>query len=133
MPLLVFSPLSNNWYLWISNYLMNPFPNKRWFLRICSTSLLKPLWEREKLLVKSNFSFFHCVFYPSGEISAIEINVEIVVCKLFQFGRVSNLSFAKGLIAWFHCETRRCIKFSFAREWLFSADAFNLDLSKFFV
>ena len=29
-----------------------------WFLRVCSTSLLKTLWEKEKLLVTSNFSFF---------------------------------------------------------------------------
>ena len=29
----------------------NPFPNKLWFLRVCRTSLLKTLWEKEKLLV----------------------------------------------------------------------------------
>ena len=45
-------------------------------------------WEKEKLLVTSNFSFSHSVFYPFGELSAIFINFEIVVCKLFQFGRV---------------------------------------------
>ena len=42
---------------------INPFPNKPWFLRVCSTSLLKTLWEKEKLLVTSNFSFSHSVFY----------------------------------------------------------------------
>ena len=26
----------------------SPFPNKPWFLRVCSTSLLKTLWEKEK-------------------------------------------------------------------------------------
>ena len=35
----------------------NPFPNKPWFLRVCSTSLLKTLWEKEKLLVMSNSPF----------------------------------------------------------------------------
>ena len=40
--------------------LLNPFPNKPWFLCVCSTSLLKTLWEKEKLLVTSNFSFSHC-------------------------------------------------------------------------
>ena len=40
----------------------NSFPNKPWFLRVCSTSLLKTLWENEKLLVTSNFSFSHSVF-----------------------------------------------------------------------
>ena len=66
----------------------NPFPNKPWLLRVCSTSLLKTLWEKEKLLVTSNFSFSRSVFHPFGELSAIFIKFEIVVCKLFQFGRV---------------------------------------------
>ena len=38
---------------------INPFPNKPWFLRVCSTCLLKTLWEKEKLLVTSNFSFLY--------------------------------------------------------------------------
>ena len=66
----------------------NPFPNKSWFLCVCSTSLLKTLWEREKLLVKSNFSFSHSVFYPFEKLSTIFNKFEIVVCKLFWFGRV---------------------------------------------
>ena len=37
---------------------------------------------------KSNFSFSHSVFYPFGELSAIFVLKKIVVCKLFQFGRV---------------------------------------------
>ena len=51
----------------------------------------------EKLLLTSNFSFSHSVFYLFGELSAIFIKFEIVVCKLFQFGRVYNLLFGKGL------------------------------------
>ena len=43
---------------------LNPFPNNPWFLHVCSSSLLKTLWEKEKLLVMSNFSFFHSVFCP---------------------------------------------------------------------
>ena len=27
----------------------NPFPNKPWFLHVCSKSLLKTLWEKENL------------------------------------------------------------------------------------
>ena len=67
---------------------VHPFPNKPWFLSVCSTSVLKTLWEKKKLLVTSNFSFSHSVFYPFGELSAILITFEIVVCKLFEFGRV---------------------------------------------
>ena len=54
-------------------------------------------WEKEKLLVKSNFSFSHSVFHPFGKLSAIFIKFRIVVCKLLQFGRVQNLLFGKGL------------------------------------
>ena len=66
----------------------NLFPNKPWFLRVCSTSLLKILWEKQKLLVTNNFSFSNSVFYSFGELSAIFIKFEVFVCKHFQFGRV---------------------------------------------
>ena len=70
--------------------LINCFPNKPLFLRVCFTSVLKTLWENEKLLVRSNFSFSHCVFYPLGELSVFYIEFKIVVCKLFQSGRVQR-------------------------------------------
>ena len=77
------------WYhLQIYLHAFDPFPNKPWFLRVCSAWLLKTLWEKEKLLVTSNFSFAHSVFYPFGELCAIFIKFEIFVFKLFQFGRV---------------------------------------------
>ena len=66
----------------------NPFPNKPWFLCVYSTSLVKTLREKEKLLVTSNFSFSDSVFYPFWELSIIFIKLKIVLCKLFQFGRV---------------------------------------------
>ena len=78
------------WMILIMNgfEIINPFRNKPcFFLRVCSTILLKTLWEKEKLLVKSNFSISQSVFYPFGELSAIFNKSEIVVCKLFQFGK----------------------------------------------
>ena len=42
----------------------SPFPNNDTFRRPWETSLLKTPWEKEKLLVTSNFSFSHSVFYP---------------------------------------------------------------------
>ena len=66
----------------------NPFPNKPWFLRVYGKHLLKTLWEKEKLLVTSNFSFFHSVFYSFGKLFAIFIKLKIVICKPFEFGRV---------------------------------------------
>ena len=48
----------------------------------------KTLWEKEKLLVTSNFSFSCSVSYSSGELPAIFIKYEIIIYKLFQFVRV---------------------------------------------
>ena len=90
----------------------NPFPNKPWFLRVCSTVRLKTLWEKEKLLVKSNFSFSHSIFYSFREFSAIFVKFEIVVCIRFQFGRVYNLPFGKGLTQnVFYCLFVSCVFF----------------------
>ena len=47
----------------IYHYLtINSFQKKPLFLRVCISSLLKTLWEKEKLLVTSNFSFSHSIF-----------------------------------------------------------------------
>ena len=45
---------------------VNPFPHNDTFWRPRETSLLKTLLEKEKLLITSNFSFSHSVFYPFG-------------------------------------------------------------------
>ena len=72
----------------LSRIAINRFPNKPWCVRVCSKSLLKTLWETEKLLVTSNFSFSHSVFNTFGELFPIFIKLKIVVCRLFQFGRL---------------------------------------------
>ena len=43
----------------------NPFPHDT-FWGPWETGLLKTLWEKEKLLVMSNFYFSYSVFYPYG-------------------------------------------------------------------
>ena len=40
----------------------DPFPHNDAFWRPWETSFLKTLWEKEKLLVTSNFSFSHSIF-----------------------------------------------------------------------
>ena len=52
---------------------------------------------KEKIARNEQFLHSHCVFYPFVELSSIFIPFEFVVCKLFQFDKVQNLSFAKGL------------------------------------
>ena len=44
---------------------------------VCSIILLKTLWEKEELLVMSNFTFSHSVFYPFGELAAIFIQFKM--------------------------------------------------------
>ena len=63
------------------SHTMTPFdaPGKQAFWK---------LWEKEKLLETSNFSFSHSDFYLFGKLSAIFVKFEIVVCKLFQFETV---------------------------------------------
>ena len=104
--------------------LSNSFPNKPWFLLICSTSLLKTLWEKEKLLITSNFSFLLSVFNPFGELSAFHIKFKFVFCKLFQFGKWIDKVVAKGEIL------LTCI-FSFLHKYFerfFKKDGKNLRL-----
>ena len=68
-----------------------------WVLCVCSTSLSKTMWEKEKLLVTNNFCFSHNIFYPFKELSTFFIKYEIVIYILFHFGKVENLSFGTGL------------------------------------
>ena len=44
----------------------------------------------------TEFLIFHNVFYSFGELSAVFIKFEIVLCKLFQFRRAKNLPFGRG-------------------------------------
>ena len=63
--------------------------NKTIIFCVCNTKLLKTLREKEKLLVASNFSFSHSVFFFTlFENFVIFVNFEIVVCELYQVGRV---------------------------------------------
>ena len=77
----------------------NPFPNNPLFLRVCinNRQLLKTQWGREKLLLTSNFCFSHSVLYTVTELSSVFLKFEIVVCKLFKFGRVKIGHSGKGL------------------------------------
>ena len=45
---------------------INQFPHNDTFWHHWETNLLKTLWEKEKLLIISNFSFSHSVFYRFG-------------------------------------------------------------------
>ena len=77
--------------------ILNPFSKQALVLCVCSRDLLKTLWEKEKLLVTSNFSFSRSVFYPVWRTFSHFYQFKMVVFKLFHFKRVSNSLFGKGL------------------------------------
>ena len=79
-----------------THFCINPFPNKPWFLPVCSTSFLKTLWEKEKLLMMSNFSFSHSVFYPFGELSAIFIKLKLPSGNSFSLAESKICRLGKG-------------------------------------
>ena len=60
------------------------------FLLLSQRSLLKTLWEKEKILVTSIFSFSHNVFYPSQNKFQFFSHIYFIVYKCFQFGPDKN-------------------------------------------
>ena len=68
---------------------LNPFPNRPWLLRGClQLTSFENTAGKGEIARNEQFSFSRSVFYPSGELFAIFIQFEIVVCKLFQLRRV---------------------------------------------
>ena len=64
---------------------INPFPNKPCFLCVCSTSLWKTLWDEEKLIVTSTFSFSHSVFCWFGELLPFSSNLKLSSANSVRF------------------------------------------------
>ena len=62
------------------------FTTQSWLLTTLKKSLLETLWEKEKILVTSIFSFSHNVFYPSQNKFHCFIHIYYVICKWFNCG-----------------------------------------------
>ena len=71
--------------------LNNPLPQNPDFQRPLKRSLLKTIWEKEKMLVTSIFSFSHNVFFQFQKEFLFLSHIYFVVCKCFQFGPVKKL------------------------------------------
>ena len=81
-------------FLELINY--NPFPNKPLILRVCSESLLKTLWEKEKLLVKSNFSFSYGIFYLLENSLPFSLNLKLLSANSFWLEESKICRLGKG-------------------------------------
>ena len=67
----------------------NSFPNKPWFLRVCSISLFENTVGKGEIARNEQFLLFLQSFLPVWRTFCyFFFKVEIVFCKLFQFGRV---------------------------------------------
>ena len=68
----------------------NPFPNKLWFLRVCRSSLLKTLWDMEKLTGWKTFChfpnkpWFLCV-YSTSLLKTLWEKEKLIVMSNFSF------------------------------------------------
>ena len=105
--LLAFSPFPTVFFkalsVWFHYFFWNkPFPNKPWFWCVWSTSLMKTLWEK-KLLVTSNISFSHIVFYPFGELFAFFHQIQN--CRLQTLSVWKSLKF----VIWERVKTWDCL------------------------
>ena len=76
-------------------FIIDPFPHYDTFWRPWETSLLKTLWKKEKLLVRSNFSFTHIVFYPFRELS--DIFIKFWNCRLRTISIWTSIKFVVWL------------------------------------
>ena len=77
--------------------LVNPFPNKPWFLRVCKYRSFENTERKGEIARNEQFLLFPQCFLPIWITFCLFYRIKLVVYKLFQFGRVSNLSFGKGL------------------------------------
>ena len=77
------------WYIFKSKIIhLKSLPHNLDFWGARIKSLLKTLWEKEKMLVTSIFSFSHNVFYPFQNKFQFFSHVYFVVFQCFHFGPV---------------------------------------------
>ena len=63
------------------------FETNTWFY-MTAVKVFWKVWGKEEIAGNKHFLVFSKVFYPFQKLSTIYIKFEIVVCKLFQFGKV---------------------------------------------
>ena len=77
---------------------LNHFPKKPWFLRVCNTNHFKSLWEKEELLVTSNFSFSTVLLSNWRTFCHFHQVKKLLSANSFSLVGVQSLLLEKGLI-----------------------------------
>ena len=89
-----FYPVHLSIFSWSS---FNLFPHNDTFWRPWETSFLKTLWEKEKMLVTSNFSFSHSVFYRWNNFLPFSSNFKLSSAKSFNLEESKICRLVMGL------------------------------------
>ena len=71
------------------------------FLHVCGTSILKTLWKKEKLLLMSNFFFFHSIFQPFHELYPFSSNRKLSSAHSLSFEILKNSCLEKGIFSFY--------------------------------
>ena len=74
----------------------NLFPNKPWFLHVCSTNILKTLLGKGAISCKEQVLLFPQCFLPFQKTFCHFIKFTIVICELFKFEELKICRLAKG-------------------------------------
>ena len=107
---LLYSRISKSWLLDVylspilkdtivktkSNFSIIPFPNKPWFLRVCSTSLFKTLLQKEKLPATSNFSLSYSVSTCFDSLLPFSSSLKLSSANSFSLERSKICRLGKG-------------------------------------
>ena len=76
-----------------SGKILKTLPNKPLVLRVRNKSLLKTLWEKEKLLTMINFSSVsHISFFSFRELSTNFIKFLIIFCKVHSTSELNRVN-----------------------------------------
>ena len=81
-----------------SDYFLTPFPKQALLFTCLHLVSFENTVGKGEIARNEQFLLSPSVFYTFIGLSAVFIEFKIVVCNLFQFGRVQNLSFGKGII-----------------------------------
>ena len=60
------------------------------FSTLKKKALGKTLWKKVKLLILSNFTIFHNVFYAICILKSFISHISVVICSVFEFEKISE-------------------------------------------
>ena len=113
----------------MNSYLVNPFPNRPWFLHVCSTSLLENTVGKGEIAHNERFLLFPTMFSTLSEkFLPFSSNLKLSSANSFNLEESKICRLGKGeCLTWYNV-SRGFLNTPFARAWLihFGFDKFFL-------